>query len=218
MNPVYYNDEEYQEIINYFNQLTQEAETLPYPQAKELTTAILQYFDLVHREGLARIIQLVEQQNPALLEELKTDFATNTLLRLYELIKEQKPKGQVGFIPVEQVKILSPQMETVWIESGNIAELKNRHLYPKELADENVLLCKVDQKIFAVRNACVDSVLPMQLGKVEGYELVCPWHGCRYDLQTGASLDKPGEKLVTYRIAVGRQGDFKVGILKEKSV
>ena len=103
MNPVYYNDEEYQEILSYFNQLIQDAEQLPYPQAKELNTAILQYFDLLHREGLARILQLIEAKSPALIADLQADFATKTLLRLYDLIKEQKPKGQMGFIPVEQV-------------------------------------------------------------------------------------------------------------------
>ena len=217
MNPVYYNDEEYQEILSYFNQLIQDAEQLPYPQAKELNTAILQYFDLLHREGLARILQLIETKNPALLADLQADFATKTLLRLYDLIKEQKLKGQMGFIPVEQVGLLSPVMETVWVESGNVAELKNRTLYPKEVANENILLCKIDQKIYAIKNACLDSVLPMQFGTVEGYQLVCPWHGCRYDLRTGTALDKPDEKLTTYRIATDRQGNFKVGILKEKT-
>lgn len=218
MNPVYYNDEEYQEILNHFNQVVQEAELLPYPQAKELNTAVLQYFDLLHRESLARIMQLIEAKQPDLLPDLQADFATSTLLQLYDLIKvkKDKPKGQVGFIPVEQVGLLSPIMETVWEESGNVAELKNRTLYPKELANENILLCRIDQKVYAVRNACLDSVLPMQFGTIEGYELICPWHGCRYDLRTGIALDKPNEKLTTYRIATDRQGNFKVGIMKEK--
>ena len=107
-------------------------------------------------------------------------------------------------------------METVWADAGNVAALKNRQLYPKELAGENVLLCKIDQKVYAIRNACLDSVLPMQFGTMEGYHLVCPWHGCRYDIRNGYCLDKPDEKLATYRIAMERTGDFKVGILKEK--
>ena len=99
--------------------------------------------------------------------------------------KEQngKKKGQMGFVPVEQVRLLSPIMETVWADAGNVAALKNRQLYPKELAGENVLLCKIDQKVYALRNACLDSVLPMQFGTVDGYHLVCPWHDCRYDIR-----------------------------------
>ncbi len=221
MNPVYYNDEEYQEILAYLNQLTTDAEMLPYPNAKELTAALLKYFDLVHREALARMMGLIDQQYPNLKRELESDFTVKTLLSLYDLgtaEKEQiaKKKGQMGFVPVEQVGLLTPIMETVWADAGNVAALKNRQLYPKELAGENVLLCKIDQKIYALRNACLDSVLPMQFGTVDGYHLVCPWHDCRYDIRNGHSLDKPNEKLATYRVAMERTGDFKVGILKEK--
>ena len=119
-------------------------------------------------------------------------------------------------MPVEQVKLLSPIMETIWVEAGNVAALRNRQLYAKELAEENVLVCRIDQKVYALRNACLDSVLPMQFGTIEGYHLVCPWHGCRYDIRNGVAIDKPNEKLATYRIAMERTGDFKVGILKEK--
>ena len=221
MNPVYYNDEEYQEILGYLNQLTTEAEMLPYPQAKELTAGVLKYFDLVHREALARMMGLISQQYPSLKKDLESDFTIKTLLSLYDLASPEEKRngrsnGQMGFVPVEQVRLLSPIMETVWVEAGNVAELKNRQLYPKEIAGENVLLCKIDQKVFAVRNACLDSVLPMQFGKMDGYHLVCPWHDCRYDIRNGLSLDKPNEKLTTYRIAIERTGVFKVGVLKEK--
>ena len=82
------------------------------------------------------------------------------------------------------------------MEAGNVSELKNRQLYAKELAGENVLLCKIDQKVFALRNACLDSVLPLQFGTLEGYHVTCPWHGCRYDLRNGNALDHP--KAVSY--------------------
>lgn len=224
MDPVYYNDEEYQEILVYLNQLTTEAETLPYPQAKELTTTLLKYFDLVHREALARMMGLIDRQYPNLKKDLESDFTIKTLLDLYDLASVKKEKnghvanghasGSMGFVPVGQVKLLSPIIETVWVEAGNISELKNQQLYPKELAGENVLLCKIDQQVYAIRNACLDSVLPMQFGKIEGYHLICPWHGCRYDIRNGVCLDKADEKLATYRIAMERTGNFKVGILK----
>ena len=222
MNPVYYTDEEYQDILNHLIQLTTEAESLPYPQAKEMTTSLLKYFDLVHREALARMIGFIEREQPGLKEKLETDFTINTLLNLYDLgaeqkrLQQEKDAGRVAFIPVDMVGLISPIMETVWIEAGQLSELKDRQLYPKELVGENVLLCKIDGKVFAIRNACLDSVLPMQFGKVEGYHLICPWHGCRYDIRNGVSLEHPGEKLATYRIALERDGTFKVGFLKEK--
>ncbi len=230
MNPVYYTDEEYQEILAYLNQLTTEAETLPYPQAKEITTNLLKYFDLVHREALARMMGLINKQYPNLKRDLESDFTIKTLLDLYDLatVKQelnehapnghasQKTNGSAGFVSIDQVKLLSPILETVWVDAGNVSEIKDRQLYAKELAGENVLLCKIDQKVFALRNACLDSVLPLQFGTLEGYHITCPWHGCRYDIRNGLALDRPKEKLATYRIALERTGDFKVGIVKKK--
>lgn len=222
MNPVYYNDEEYQEILAYLNQLTTKAENLPYPQAKELTTELLQYFDLVHREALARMMTIINKHYPNLKKDLEGDFTIKTLLDLYDLGSPEKvqngsPNGQVGFVPVEQVGLLTPILKTVWVEAGNSKELTAQQLYPKELGGENVLLCKVEQKIFALRNACLDSVLPMQFGTLEGYQLICPWHGCRYDIRNGNALDHPTQKLTTFRVAIDRAGNFKVGIIKEKT-
>ncbi len=52
-----------------------------------------------------------------------------------------------------------------------------------------ILLCYLDGEIYAYRNACPDSVLPLDLGKLEGNTLICPWHNCLYDIRTGKRLD-----------------------------
>lgn len=223
MNPVYYNDEEYQEILQHLNSLTEEAEMLPYPNAKELTTNLLQYFDLVHREALARMMQLIDSKQPQLRKELEADFTIKTLLSLYDLsattngvVPTEKPLGQVGFVPVEQVMLIRPILQTVWTAAGKVSDYQENQLYAKELAGDNVLICKIDKQIYAVRNACLDSILPMQFGTIEGHHLICPWHGCRYDLPTGRLVDTPKEKLETYRVAIDKEGTLSVGMLKEQ--
>ncbi|MEO5567844.1 MAG: Rieske 2Fe-2S domain-containing protein, partial [Gemmatimonadaceae bacterium] len=54
-----------------------------------------------------------------------------------------------------------------------------------------VLLVRVDDEFFAVRNACGDSPLPLDYSTLAGTELRCSWHGCRYDVRTGHRLDRP---------------------------
>lgn len=53
----------------------------------------------------------------------------------------------------------------------------------------NVLVARVDDDLFAVRNACGDGPLPLEYSVLTGTELVCSWHGCRYDVRTGRRLD-----------------------------
>jgi nitrite reductase/ring-hydroxylating ferredoxin subunit len=55
-----------------------------------------------------------------------------------------------------------------------------------------VLLARVDDEFFAVRNACGQSPLPLDYSTLEGHELVCSWHACRYDIRTGRRLDWAG--------------------------
>ena len=54
-----------------------------------------------------------------------------------------------------------------------------------------VLVVRVDDDFFAVRNACGDGPLPLDYSSLDGTELRCSWHGCRYDVRTGHRLDRP---------------------------
>ena len=54
-----------------------------------------------------------------------------------------------------------------------------------------VLLVRVDDELFAVRNACGEGPLPLEYSTLHGTELTCSWHGCRYDVRTGRRLDRP---------------------------
>ena len=55
--------------------------------------------------------------------------------------------------------------------------------------DANVLIARVDDDVFAVRNACGDGPLPLDYSVLQGAELTCSWHGCRYDIRSGRRLD-----------------------------
>ena len=54
-----------------------------------------------------------------------------------------------------------------------------------------VLLVRLGDEFLAVRNACGESPLPLDYSTLEGTELRCSWHGCRYDVRTGHRLDRP---------------------------
>ncbi|MDQ6830656.1 MAG: Rieske 2Fe-2S domain-containing protein, partial [Gemmatimonadota bacterium] len=76
-----------------------------------------------------------------------------------------------------------------------------------------VLLANVDGELYAVRNACGDGPLPLDYSTLDGAELTCSWHRCRYDIRTGHRLDYPNasqdEQLVIYPVRV-RDGMIEV--------
>ena len=58
--------------------------------------------------------------------------------------------------------------------------------------DVSVLFGRVAGEVYAIRNQCGDSPLPLDLGTLEGAEVRCSWHGCRYDIRSGRRLDDEG--------------------------
>jgi hypothetical protein len=115
MKKVIFSDEEFEENLQHLNKLMEEAEGLPYPNAKELIFSILKYFDSVHREPLSRMMEMLNEKHPNVQKDLEADFSVNTMLGLYDLVKEKEPEPVVdkdkvlGFVPLEEVILLNPE-------------------------------------------------------------------------------------------------------------
>jgi nitrite reductase/ring-hydroxylating ferredoxin subunit len=218
MKKVIFSDEEFEENLQHLNKLMEEAEGLPYPNAKELIFSILKYFDSVHREPLSRMMEILNEKHPNLQKDLEADFSVNTMLGLYDLVKVKEPEPVVdkdkvlGFVPLEEVILLNPEKNKEWLELGNIKDLEEKKLYPKNFERVNFLISKVDTKVYAVQNQCVDSILPIDSGKLEEHFLICPWHGCRYDLKTGKAVNHPQKQLDIFPVEIEEDGLLKVEI------
>lgn len=74
-----------------------------------------------------------------------------------------------------------------------------------------ILIANVDGEFYAVQNRCGDSPLPLEFSVLEGGEVRCSWHGCRYDVRTGTRLDGAGERLAVYPVAVA-DGEIRVAV------
>lgn len=84
MKPVFYNNVEYQEILKKFKELMQKAEDSESTEFKELSTELIQYFEIMHREPLSRLIKMVESSHPELIDTFQQDFTIKTILDLYD--------------------------------------------------------------------------------------------------------------------------------------
>lgn len=74
-----------------------------------------------------------------------------------------------------------------------------------------VLVVRIGDEYVAVSNHCGTSPLPLSFSTVDGAELRCSWHSCRYDLRTGARLDAAGDRLTVYPVRV-ENGSVKIAI------
>ena len=64
-------------------------------------------------------------------------------------------------------------------------------------------------KFFAVQDACSHNGQSLSQGAVNYLgEIVCPWHGYRFDLGTGRPCDYSNPDLVTYGIKIDESGFY----------
>ncbi len=66
-------------------------------------------------------------------------------------------------------------------------------------------------EFFALSNVCRHAFAPLAEGFVDGYHLVCPWHGWRYDVRDGTT-DHPNADVRTFPATV-RDGIVFVSVV-----
>ena len=79
-----------------------------------------------------------------------------------------------------------------WVRTLALKEIPVCSLQATEAGEENVLLCRVsDREIFALENCCSHDDAPLAGGTLDGRQIVCPRHGARFDVTSGAVLQMP---------------------------
>jgi nitrite reductase/ring-hydroxylating ferredoxin subunit len=76
-----------------------------------------------------------------------------------------------------------------------------------------ILLARVDGKIYAMDNACGHSGYPLHEGTLAGYVVTCGWHDARFDVRSGAVLS-PGrdfKPIKRFRVVDAEDGTIKIG-------
>lgn len=81
-----------------------------------------------------------------------------------------------------------------------------------EVEGEAVLVANVAGEHYAYRDVCPGSPLGLASASVEGGNLICPWHGCRFDLRGGRRILGEGPGLAVVPIAVDG-GEVRIGVL-----
>jgi nitrite reductase/ring-hydroxylating ferredoxin subunit len=75
------------------------------------------------------------------------------------------------------------------ISLGRVRDLAEKLPMNVELGGRHFRVVSVDGRLFAHDTRCPHLGGPLNEGTLEGCELMCPWHGYRFDLATGRSSD-----------------------------
>ena len=78
-----------------------------------------------------------------------------------------------------------------WVDAGPAASLVDGQSISVEAAGRFIAVARSDGEIFAVDDVCTHDGSELTGGTVEHGEIVCPRHGARFCLRTGAALTPP---------------------------
>jgi 3-phenylpropionate/trans-cinnamate dioxygenase ferredoxin subunit len=60
-----------------------------------------------------------------------------------------------------------------------------------EVEDRFVVVFHLDGGFYALEDACTHDGGPLGEGDIEGFQIICPRHGARFDIKTGQAMTMP---------------------------
>jgi nitrite reductase/ring-hydroxylating ferredoxin subunit len=157
----------------------------------------------VRLHGLAAGTIAVEAVRHDLEEALRAG-----LIGFQELVLGDRPSPQPALL---QVGGLRPVHRPVHRPACAAADVPGGAMKGVEIDGHGVLVANVEGRFHAVADRCGDSPLPLRFGTLQGAELRCSWHGCRYDVRTGHRLDGGPGRLAVLPVAV-ENGEVRVAV------
>jgi nitrite reductase/ring-hydroxylating ferredoxin subunit/ferredoxin-thioredoxin reductase catalytic subunit len=88
------------------------------------------------------------------------------------------------------------------VRIASVADLCDGQSRVVHVGKRDLALVKVSaDEFYALSNVCRHAFAPLSEGFVDGYTLICPWHGWRYDVRDGTT-DHPNADVKTYPVTV----------------
>ena len=111
----------------------------------------------------------------------------------------------------------TPQPETQWefVPVATVDELAPGERLFVAADPWDIVIFRIGDQFFAIEDRCTHDDGPIGEGELEGYVIVCPRHGARFDVRTGAVLAPPAPTPVAVFPVQVRDGQVWLGLPRE---
>lgn len=101
---------------------------------------------------------------------------------------------------------------SIWLDVANIDELAPGARLVVDVDGAGVAVFNLGGEYFAIKDVCPHDGGDLAKGNLEGEVIVCPRHGARFSIRTGAVLGPPAyEDIRTYPVRVA-QGKLQIEV------
>lgn len=103
-----------------------------------------------------------------------------------------------------------------FFEIASIDDLPNGERIFLDIGDQPVVVFNIAGGIFAIGDICTHDRGPLGDGDLDGYEVICPRHGARFDVRSGSATKLPAvAPTPSYPVRV-TDGKIEIGVRKAK--
>jgi len=97
-----------------------------------------------------------------------------------------------------------------WVTVAPVDELKPGSRQLVDVDGSQIVVFNLDGKYYAIEDVCTHDGGQLTGGEVEGDQIICPRHGARFCIRTGAALTAPAyEATATFPVRV-ENGEVQV--------
>jgi len=90
-----------------------------------------------------------------------------------------------------------------WITVAKVQALAKGEYQVVAAEDTDIAVFNIDGEFYAIEDVCTHDGGQLTGGECDGCEIVCPRHGARFDIKTGAALSAPAyEATATFPIKI----------------
>lgn len=78
-----------------------------------------------------------------------------------------------------------------FIQVASVDELEDGDRLFVDTENQTIILLAVQGGFYAIQDTCTHDNGPLGDGDLDGFQLICPRHGARFDVRTGEALTLP---------------------------
>ena len=95
---------------------------------------------------------------------------------------------------------------------GALSDLPSGEQLYVDIGELELVIFNVAGEIFAIGDVCSHDDGPLGEGEIEGYEVICPRHGARFDIRSGEATELPAVVAIpAYPVRI-TDGQIQVGV------
>lgn len=99
-----------------------------------------------------------------------------------------------------------------YVRVGTVSEVPQVGAEVFDVEDRRIAIYRLEDGLYAIDDICTHDGGPLAEGDVDGDQVICPRHGARFSIRTGAALTFPAVTPVdTYPVRVEGE-DLLVGL------